>query len=656
MVGGMTGRLDELSKFLQSDNGWFGTDGEGWEEQPYWFRGFYALAALTGDERLLAEAKRWIEAILASQDADGYFGPPANKRLVGKNGQEMPDFWPNMIMLDALILHHEYTGDERVIPLMTRFFAYCHAFPDGSLLPDVQEGFGNWHVPWQRIRAGDMLPHLYWLYERTGERWLLDLAARFYRRITPPKTEWLDGHIVNFTQRFSYPGIFSRQSNQAWHLETSEYWYQQHLGTWGQQPRGIFGADERLRPGKVDPRQGFETCGLVEFAKSFYLLGRVTGDPLWADRVEDLLLNHFPVASTPDLRALHYLTASNQPQLDASEQHDYFNKGRQIDYSPHLYRCCQHNVAMGWPWYAQNLWQATPDGGLAAWLYAASEVTAQVGASPAETGRPGVRVTFVEHTDYPFRGRVTLTVRAVEGASWEAADGLAGAGASGATVAFPLYLRVPRWCRRFSAAINGIPLDPVDADSGRAAAAHHVTRVAGLPDSSGGVYLRIARAWAAGDVVEIDMAMHVSLTEWPRTGAVTVDRGPLSYSVRIGERWQQCGGTPSWPEWEVLPTNPWNYGLIVDRERPADSLVVQEESSIAPQPWTVDAAPVTITARAKRIAAWGLVDETVAPLQASPIRSDSPEETITLVPLGCARLRIACLPVIGDGADAREWV
>jgi hypothetical protein len=60
---------------------------------------------------------------------------------------------------------------------------------------------------------------------------------------------------------------------------------------WGQQPRGIFGADEKIRHGKIDPRQGFETCGMTEFAKSFYLLGRITGDTLYADRCEDVMLS-----------------------------------------------------------------------------------------------------------------------------------------------------------------------------------------------------------------------------------------------------------------------------------------------------------------------------------------------------------------------------
>jgi hypothetical protein len=47
--------------------------------------------------------------------------------------------------------------------------------------------------------------------------------------------------------------------------------------------------------------------------------------------------------------------------------------------------------------------------------------------------------------------------------------------------------------------------------------------------------------------------------------------------------------------------------------------------------------------------------ETVEELQPSPIKTAAPEETITMIPLGCARLRLACLPVAGDGPDAREW-
>jgi len=607
MVDGMTGRLEELSEFLGPENGWFGGDSPGWEEQPYWFRGFHDLAVLTGDECLLATTNRWLEAVLRSQQSDGYFGATYHKRQVGQNGQVVDDLWPHMVMIDALISHHEHTADSRVPVLLERFFQYCRDLPDDRFIPKLKDDFGDWKPSVQRPRAGDMLPHIYWLYNRVGGEWLLDLATRFYHRIQPPVDEWLDHHVINFTQRFAYPGLYRAQSRAAWHLDLTEYWYAQHLATWGQQPRGIFGADENLRPGCVDPRQAFETCGFGEFAKNFYLLGRLTGKAIYADRCEDIILNHFPASQTPDLKALHYLTASNQPQLDASGQHEYRNQGHMICYSPHIYRCCQHNVAMTWPSYVQNLWQRTADGGLAAWMYAGCRVATQI---------RGVDIAIEETTEYPFRGRVEMKLHA------------------SAPVKFPLYLRVPRWCNGFEAAVNGQSVK-VEAVPGR--------------------YLRIEREWSSGDSITIAMPIRLSLTTWPRTGSVTVDRGPLSYSVKIGERWQRYGGTDEWPEWEVFPTTPWNYGLVLDRQPLETVFSVKENGPVADQPWTPQAAPIEITARAKRIPNWGLENETVAELQPSPVLSREPIENITLVPLGCARLRIACLPVIGDGTDAREW-
>ena len=102
MTTGMTGRLEELSRFLQPDNGWFGGDDHGWEEQPYWLRGFHDLALLTGKEDLRARATRWLEAVLTSQQADGYFGAQRQREVVGKHrGGIVTDLWGHMVMIDA---------------------------------------------------------------------------------------------------------------------------------------------------------------------------------------------------------------------------------------------------------------------------------------------------------------------------------------------------------------------------------------------------------------------------------------------------------------------------------------------------------------------------------------------------------------------------
>ena len=80
MRDGLTGRLPEISKWCDAEaSAWRSPDGEGehgWEELPYWLRGFTDLAYVLRDERLIAEARRWIDAILAHQGADGYFVVP----------------------------------------------------------------------------------------------------------------------------------------------------------------------------------------------------------------------------------------------------------------------------------------------------------------------------------------------------------------------------------------------------------------------------------------------------------------------------------------------------------------------------------------------------------------------------------------------------
>jgi len=43
-------------------------------------------------------------------------------------------------------------------------------------------------------------------------------------------------------------------------------------------------------------------------------------------------------------------------------------------------------------------------------------------------------------------------------------------------------------------------------------------------------------------------------------------------------------------------------------------------------------------------------------LQPSPARSEQPLETLTLLPMGAARLRISAFPTIGSGPDAHQWV
>src|SRR5712671_4894571 len=141
---------------------------------------------------------------------------------------------------------------------------------------------------------------------------------------------------------------------------------------------------------------------------SFEMLLKISGNPIWSDRCEELAFNSLPASLTPDWKGLHYLTCANQAQLDKNNHAPGVeNGGTMFSYSPlAVYRCCQHNVSHGWPYYAEELWLATPDRGLCASLYAACEVSAKVG--------DGSTVKISEDTEYPFSDTVLFRISAAK--------------------------------------------------------------------------------------------------------------------------------------------------------------------------------------------------------------------------------------------------
>ncbi|MGC4038181.1 MAG: glycoside hydrolase family 127 protein [Chitinophagaceae bacterium] len=612
---GLTGELGNISAWLdKKNNAWFSGNGQGdhgWEEVPYWLKGYGDLGYILNDEKIIAETKLWLEKVFQSQRPDGYFGPSViEKEHQNNNDGASPDLWPNMIMLWCMQSYYEYSKDPRVIPFMTKYFKWQTTVPDEKLLK----------LYWENSRGGDNLFSIYWLYNRTGDKWLLDLAKKVHRNTADwtQKDKLPNWHNVNVAQCFREPATFYMQAKDSMFLNATYNDYYLIRKLYGQVPGGMYGADENAREGYDDPRQAVETCGMVEQMASDEILTSITGDPLWADNCEDVAFNTYPAAFMPDFRSLRYLTAPNMVMSDSRNHSPGIqNEGPFLMMNPFSSRCCQHNHAQGWPYYAEHLWMATPDNGIAAIFYNNSEVTAKVG--------KGNTITVKQTTNYPFDETVKLEIN------------------TNGITEFPLYLRVPGWCENALVSVNGIS-SGVKANAGS--------------------YIRLMNKWKQGDIVELKLPMQIRVKEWAKNkNSVSVEYGPLTLSLKITEaykkmdsketaiydsKWRPDADQSKWPSFEIYPASSWNYGLLLD-ENSGDKqfTIVKKDWPATDYPFTPDAVPLMVKTTGKIIPWWtldryGLCDV----LPQSPVAADTKQEEIELIPMGAARLRITAFPVM----------
>jgi hypothetical protein len=604
---GLTGHLGEISAWLQKDgNAWLNPEGKGdygWEEVPYWLKGFANLGYILNDAGIISEAKTWLEAVLNSQRENGYFGPWIEKR--GK-----PDLWGNMIMLWCLQSYYEFSGDRRVIPFMSKYFRWQLELPDDMFLEDY----------WENSRGGDNLYSVYWLYNITGEKWLLELAEKIHRNTADwhQDSRLPNWHNVNIAQCFREPATWWLQSADSADLHATYNDFQLIRRTFGQVPGGMFGGDENSRLGYIDPRQGVETCGMVEQMSSDEMLLRFTGDPFWADHCEDVAFNTYPAAVMPDFKSLRYITAPNAVVADDKNHHPGIdNRGPFLMMNPFSSRCCQHNHSQGWPYYAEHLWLATPDNGLAAVLFNSCTVKAKVA--------DGTEVTVSEITNYPFEEQIRMRIN------------------TPSDVDFPLYIRIPAWCENGSIAINGSKINAL---------------------LTAETYARISRTWKDGDELTVNFPMKINVRQWAvNQNSISVNYGPLTFSLKIDERyekseskstaifdshWQEGADESKWISWKIYPDSPWNYALLCNEEHPEQSFTVVKKAWSADNfPFTLENAPIEIKAKGKKIPSW-TIDKfgLCAVLPAYPVNTAEPLEDITLTPMGAARLRISAFPVL----------
>lgn len=587
---GLTGNAEALyGNDLGTNSGWLGGTGDSWERSPYYYKGLVSLAYTLDDAGLKQKAQKWMDWLLDHQGPDGYLGPAGNN-----------DWWPRMVATYALEDYYEATADPRVLTVLSNYFHYMLVNLPSRPLQD-----------WGESRGGDEMSVAMWLYNRNGDTNLLSLARLLRRQIYDWPgifssnaflrygSDFQPKHNVNVEQALKMPLVYYQLQPVSANRE-SFYQGWTNLMREDGLSFGINSGTEFLAGNSSI--QGVELCAIVEAMLSLETDMRITGDPLLADRLETIAFNALPAALSPNIKGLQYFTLANNV-IAVPGGHgfvvDYDNATVPGPYSG--YPCCRYDFHMGWPKFIQNSWAATPDGGLALLTYGPMVVNAMAG---------GAQVQIAEDTGYPFEEQSRLQISV------------------GNAVAFPLELRIPGWCSNATVSVNGQVQPGVQAGS----------------------FYRLSRMWNDGDSVVVNLPMTLHTIAGP-SRAVAISRGPVVYSLSIGEKW--ATNTPDklglgFDTFQITPTTPWNYALQLDPADPSSSLTFTNYG-VPANPFDPAEPSVALVGQGRQLPEWtvGWIGTQAFEPPVSPVASASPLTDVTLVPFGSQRLRVSWFPYLG---------
>jgi uncharacterized protein len=367
-----------------------------------------------------------------------------------------------------------------------------------------------------------------------------------------------------------------------------------------------------------------ETCDITDWSWSLGYVLLATGDAQFADLIERATFNALPGAVSKDFKQLQYFSSANQI-LASNTACPRIALTRLSYRAAHDTECCAGNVNRAMPNYVARMWLRTDDGVTAA-LYGPSILNTTVNGQP---------LSITQDTDYPFRDTITFKVQTAQPAT------------------FALGLRIPSWCKSASVAINGVPANLA------------------CPPSS---FASLHREFRDADTVVLHLPMSVQFADWFDGRGVSVERGPLTYSLKIGEKRVESTEDPpaikpilkgntiaGFPALEFFPATEWRYGLDAALKNSPDKFTVIE-SPMTDNSFLGDTVPVRIEVPLRALPQWEAAWQPVlnpppAHLKSSPqnpaalpddaeLQQAGDLKTMTLVPYGSTYLRLTTLPVI----------
>lgn len=454
------------------------------ETEGNWRTGHMMMAYLVEDPAAMAEADRYVEHILASQDEDGYLGISAPDCRFRHQGE----LWTQACLLRGLLAYSELTGNDKVF----------HAVRRAADLSVKVYGSGEAPLPAGADPvAGEshdlmIIDVLEWLHARTGDRKYVDFSLWYYQEWSKRESKFdaslpsllnvkkgFVGHGVNTYETIRVPLWLAaaigrsdlRQASENAFLKIARY----------DEVSGSVVSEEGIMNLPPDPSlTEYEYCSTKELQFTFESAMQKTGRVEYADRVELVWFNAAQGSRLQDGSAISYLTSDNRLRCDETAANGKGPEKRNKFSPTHMdvAVCCNPNATQVAALFVRGMWMRHAKGGLVATLYGPCTVSTKV---------DGTLVRIEERTSYPFEKAAEFVIQPEQAKE------------------FSLYFRNPLWSRR--------------------------TRIvaAGAKIEREGDYWVVSKLWKTGDTVRLEFAPEIRLVE-AINGEVAVQYGPLIFS------------------------------------------------------------------------------------------------------------------------------
>ncbi len=578
-ANGLAGNLDKMWRDVR-DSAWIGGNAEGWERVPYWLDGFIPLAFLLRDADMIARAKRYMDAILAHQAENGWICPCKE--------EDIPtyDTWAVQLISKVLVVWYECSGDARVPEALYRLMKnYYDLLSSGTIKL----------FEWAKARWFEAFVALRFLSERYDEAWIAALGrilkeqgtdySGLIERWKEPINVWTqETHIVNIGMMLKAAAISSDLLSEE-EGGVGERLYR-ILETYHGRPVGIFTGDECLAG--LSPIQGSELCSVVELMYSYEWMYAITGDAVWAERLERAAFNALPATISDDMWTHQYDQMTNQIACVLFQGKPIFRtngKDANMFGLEPGFGCCTADHGQGWPKLA-----------ISAFLYSGNTIHSAI-PIPSEINCDLGRVLL--DTAYPFANRFVYSVSAKQDMT--------------------LSVRIPSFAEHLT----------VDGEETQKTTMLSFTFTAGEKRQ-----------------IMISFETPVVLEDRPE-GLKCVRKGSIVYSLPIAYEQMMLEYTRNdverkypYCDYELRPMGAWNYAF-------ASTDFQEEQREGDGVPFSSAYPLMVLKTKMKRID-WGFEEGydlvcAKTPHSTAPI---GPEEEIELVPYGCAKLRMTEMPLI----------